>query len=115
MQLPNHLQAYVQSSKLVGYLLSETHTIGKAKAKFFRALGFDETNLEALEQALLNLARTQTVDETVVTVHGTKYVITGLIDTPSGRTVTILTVWIVDTGEDAPRFITARPYKISDR
>lgn len=111
MQIPNHAQAYVQHNKLAGYLLSETHPIGKAKAKFFRALGFDETNLKALEQALLNLAKTHAVHATVTTVHGTKYIIIGAIYTPSGKTVSILTVWIVDTGEDAPRFITARPHK----
>ena len=111
LQLPNHPQAYVQSNKLKGYLLSETHAVGKAKAKFFRELGFNETNLEALEQALLNLARTQAVYETIETVHGAKYVIIGPIETPVEKTVTILTVWIIDTGEEAPRFITARPYK----
>lgn len=111
MQIPNHTQAYVQPNKLTGYLLSETHPIGKAKAKFFRALGFDETTLRALEQALLNLAVTQEVHETTATVHGTKYIIIGAIHTPLGKTVSILTVWIVDTGKDAPRFITARPYK----
>ncbi|MEM9162437.1 MAG: DUF6883 domain-containing protein [Cyanobacteria bacterium P01_F01_bin.4] len=111
MLLPNHPQAYIQPKKLTGYLLSETHAIGKAKAKFFRSLGFNNANVDALEQALLNLAKTQAVYETTTTVHGAKYIIIGPIETPSGRTVTIFTVWIIDTGEDAPRFITARPYK----
>ncbi|WP_391540809.1 DUF6883 domain-containing protein [Halomicronema hongdechloris] len=44
-------------------------------------------------------------------VHGTKYVIIGDLHTPSDRTVTILTVWIIDIGTDSPRFITARPFK----
>ncbi len=109
--LPNHPKAYIQPNKLTGYLLSETHPIGKAKAKFFRGLGFNETTLQSLEQSLLNLARTQEIHETLDAGHGTKYVIIGPIETPSGRTVNILTVWIVDTGEDAPRFITARPHK----
>jgi hypothetical protein len=111
LQLPNRSQAYIQLQKLAGYLLSETHPIGKAKAKFFRGLGFTEANLETLEQALLNLARMGEVNETITTAHGAKYVIIGPIETPIGKTVTILTVWIIDTGEDAPRFITARPYR----
>ena len=45
MQLPNRLQAYIPSEKLSAYLLSETHAVGKAKATFFRALGFNETNI----------------------------------------------------------------------
>ncbi|ESA34445.1 hypothetical protein N836_16850 [Leptolyngbya sp. Heron Island J] len=110
MQLPNYAQAYIQRNKLTGYLLSETHPIGKAKAKFFRNLKFDDTNLDILEQALLKLAQTQSIHETIETVHGIKYIIIGPIETPSSKTVTIFTVWIVDTGEDAPRFITARPY-----
>lgn len=113
MQLPNATQAYIPSNKLKGYLLSETHTVGKAKAKFFRGLGFHETNVGALEQILLHLASTQAVYETIATSHGRKYIIIGPIETPLGKTVTILTVWIVDTGEDTPRFVTARPYKDS--
>ncbi len=110
MQLPNGTHAYVQPNKLTGYLLSEVHDIGKAKAKFFRELGFNKVNPIDLEKALLNLAKTQAVHEIIETVHGTKYVIIGSIETPLGKTVTILTVWIVDNGEDSPRFVTARPY-----
>jgi hypothetical protein len=111
LQLPNGSQAYVQPNKLTGYLLSETHDIGKAKAKFFKGLGFNETNPAVLEQALLNLASVQAVHEIVETVHGKKYIIIGPIETPSNKTVIILTVWSIDKGEDYPRFITARPYK----
>ena len=110
MQLPNRDQAYIQPNKLTGYLLSETHPVGKAKAKFFRGVGFDEANVERLEQGLLTLARTQAVHKTIETVHGKKYVIIGPIETPADRTVTILTVWIVDSGKESPRFVTARPY-----
>ena len=110
MQLPNSTSAYIQSNKLTGYLLSETHKDGKAKAKFFRKLGFSETNLTVFKNTLLDLARNQPVDEVVSSVYGTKYVIIGSIETPSSKVVTILTVWIIDDGEEAPRFITARPY-----
>ncbi|WP_038015561.1 DUF6883 domain-containing protein [Synechococcus sp. PCC 7335] len=113
MQLPNCSQAYIQPNKLTGYLLSQTHDIGKAKAKFFLGVGFSHTNPTPLEQALLNLTKTQGVHEVIETIHGTKYVIIGPIKTPSDKTVTILTVWIIDNGEDSPRFITARPYKDS--
>lgn len=113
MQLPNSAQAYVQPRKLTGYLLSKTHAVGKAKAKFSRELGFNETNLIDLEEALLNLAKTQAVYEIIETVHGLKYVIIGSINTPLGKSVTILSVWIVDTGENTPRFVTACPYKLS--
>ena len=111
MKLPNYEQAYVQPPKITHYLLSETHSVGKSKAKFFRSLGFDESNTELLVQGLLHIVRSYDVAETLTTAHGTKYVIIGDLDTPCDRVVTILTVWIVDTGTDAPRFITARPFK----
>jgi hypothetical protein len=109
MQLPNRLQAYIPSQKLSAYLLSETHAIGKAKANFFRALGFNETNVHLLEHGLLTLAHSATVQEVVSTPHGTKYVIAGLLETPSGASPRIRTVWILEIGEENPRFVTAYP------
>ena len=111
MQLPNCVSAFIEPQKLTRYLLSETHTVGKAKAKFFRALGFNETNVVLLENELLRIAKEVPFDEVMNTVHGPKYVITGEIVTPLGKSITILTVWIINTGEIAPRFVTARPYK----
>lgn len=58
MQLPSKGKAYIPPGKLMGYLLSETHAVGKSKAKFFRALGFDETNVTQLEEGLLAIERT---------------------------------------------------------
>lgn len=110
MELPNRTQAFIQPTKLTGYLLSETHSVGKSKAKFFRNLGFNKDTVSLLEQELLAIARSQEVTETLSTVHGIKYVITGTINAPVGKTVSVLTVWIIDAGEDYPRFVTARPF-----
>lgn len=110
MQLPNQENAFINPTKLTGYLLSETHSVGKSKAKFFRDLGFNEDNVDILEQELLKVARSQEVTETISTEHGSKYVMVGTINTPSGRTVNILTVWIIDIGKENPRFVTARPF-----
>ena len=78
MQLPNRLQAYIPSQKLHAYLLSETHAVGKAKATFFRALGFNETNAHLLEHGLLTLAHSAPVQEVIPSPHGVKYVIEGV-------------------------------------
>jgi hypothetical protein len=43
IQLPHCFQAYIPSENLSAYLLSETHAVEKAKATFFRALGFHPT------------------------------------------------------------------------
>jgi hypothetical protein len=109
MQLPNHLQAYIPPQKLHAYLLSETHAVGQAKAKFFRALGFNETNVSLLEQGLLAIAHGATVQEVVASPHGTKYVLEGVLETPSGTSPLICTVWIRETGEENPCFVTAYP------
>ncbi len=109
MQLPNCLQAYIPSEKLSAYLLSETHAVGKAKATFFRALGFHETNMHLLEHGLLTLAHNAPVQEVVPSPHGVKYVIEGVLETSRGTAPRIRTVWILETGETNPRFVTAYP------
>lgn len=111
MKLPNREQAYIQPQKLTGYLLSETHEVGRFKAKLLRAFGFSEENVAMLEQELLQIAHTQEVQETIATPHGIKYVIDGIIQTPPGRPLQLRTVWIIDTGQTEPRFVTARPLK----
>ena len=64
-QLPNKAKAYIPRRKLMGYLLSETHAVGKSKAKYFRSLGFNETTIGELEHGLLEIARTGQVKERV--------------------------------------------------
>ena len=111
MRLPNKEKAYIPPNKLTGYLLSETHAVGKSKAKFFRPLGFDETTVEQLEQGLLAIAQTNEVRESIALPHGTKYVIDGLLKTPKGTVVRIRTIWILEAEDENPRFITAYPIK----
>jgi hypothetical protein len=79
MQLPNCLQAYMPSAKLSAYLLSETRAVGKAKATFFRALGFNESNIPLLEHGLLTLAHSLPVQDVVPSSHGVKYIIEGVL------------------------------------
>jgi hypothetical protein len=109
MDLPNRNRAYVPREKLTNYLLSETHPVGKSKAKFFRALGFDDSQVGQLEQELLAIAHSQQVDEEEATPHGVKYAIEGPLHTPGGNVVRIRTVWIVEGNETNPRFVTAYP------
>ncbi len=109
MKLPNKEKAYIPISKLIDYLLSETHITGKSKSKFFRKFGFNESNLDMLEQGLLAIAKTQDIVATNISPHGTKYIIDGNLFTPINRFVRIRTVWIVEKDQDAPRFVTAYP------
>ena len=109
MKLPNSDAAYVPYSKLVDYLLSEVHSVGRIKARFFRSLGFDETNADLLEKNLLTICRSEPVTKMVETEHGAKYIIEGALATPSGQMVRVTTVWIIEANERSPRFVTAYP------
>ena len=109
MELPNKSLAYVSIGKIVDYLLSETHVVGKSKAKFFRSFGFDESNIRQFEQGLAHIAKTESVTEITETTYGKKYVIDGELEIPNGDTVRLRTVWIIETGDDIPRLVTAYP------
>ena len=99
----------VSRDKIVDYLLNPTHPDGASKARFFRSFGFAVDNWKALADALKSLAkRSKTVRE-LATKHGRKYIVDGTIDTPTGRSVTVRTVWIMDAGESSRRLVTAYP------
>ncbi len=109
MDFPNRERVSIEQAKLTAYLLSDSHPIGKTKAAFFRAVGFDTSNPLVLEQALRTVALHGEVKQILPSPHGTKYVVTGKVETPSGRKMLLQTVWILEPDQDAPRFVTAYP------
>lgn len=90
-------------------MLSESHTAGKSKAKFFRSFGFDESNLDQFEQGLIGIAQTEMLANATESPYGTKYVIDGELETPNGAIIHLRTVWIIETGDAIPRLVTAHP------
>ena len=109
MTLPNSQYAYIPGEKLTGYLLSDTHAIGKAKARFFQANGYTGTDPDQLARDLLEIARNNDVEQEVRSPHGTKYLVRGILNTPGGMRSAVRTVWIVEPGDDRPRLVTAYP------
>jgi hypothetical protein len=109
MKLPNRDDARLPLRKLTEYLLSVAHPVGRAKAKFFRGLGFDENNAPLLQQGLLAIARNEELIDTVASTHGRKYVVDGELPTPAQGLASIRTVWIVEADDPRPRFVTAYP------
>lgn len=109
MKLPNGNKAIISEDKLIDYILSETHATGKFKAKFFRKLGFNETNVNLLEKQLRKLAKSQEVTDVVSSEYGTKYIIDGAIDTPNRTVAKVRTIWIIEKWETRPRFVTVYP------
>ena len=95
--------------KVRDYLLSPEHPVGRAKARFFGALGFIRAAWPALQRVLLDLAIRGEATLGQSSPHGQKYEVRGIIVGPSGREAQIVTVWIVLTDEDFPRLVTAYP------
>ena len=107
MKLPNHENALVEEQKITAYLLSEENSGGKEA--FFTAFGFTITQWEILKDSLIAHAAEHEIALTSERPHGIKYIIEGEMQTPDGRLPQIRSVWIMDTGKDAPRLVTAYP------
>lgn len=105
----NREKAYVPIAKLKDYLLSETHSVGKSKAKFLRSVGFNEMNVNLLKDSLAAIANSGDVKEAIASPHGVKYIIDGLLKTPTGGAIKMRTIWIINKGQERPRFVTAYP------
>jgi hypothetical protein len=91
--------------------LSETHEDGKHKAIFFTHFGFSVAEWETLSKALLAHAVDHEVTSTLDTQRGKHYVIEGDLQTPSGRSPLVRSVWAIDNNSTIPRLITAYPLK----
>ena len=109
MNLPNGEHAVVEPDKVRDYLLDVAHPDGFGKAVFFTAMGFQREAWEALAEALRQVARNSPVTKSMTSMHGQKYSVDGMVLTPSGQTVMVRTIWIVDKGENRPRLVTAYP------
>ena len=109
MNLPQAEEAVVPQDKIEHYLLNPGHPIGGSKAVFFQRFGFSREQSRVLADALRQHARANPVADSVSDVDGTTYLVEGPLETPSGRQPRLRTVWLVETGQLAPRFITAYP------
>jgi len=105
--LPNSDRAVIDSTKLRYYLLSTSHPVGRFKARFFESLGYSTENWEQIETDIRDLIAVAEARPREKTGYGQKYEVRGAMTGPNGRTAEVVTVWIVLTGEDVPRFITA--------
>jgi hypothetical protein len=109
MNLPRFEDAVIPRRKITDYLLSDTHPRGRHKARVFRALGFSVGEWEVLADALLDHAATNDVVTVEPTALGDRFVVDGIMETPSGRLPMLRSVWFIESGEFIPRFVTAFP------
>lgn len=109
MRLPRAADAVVKEEKLTDYLLSATHPSGRSKARFFLQRGFRREDWEVFARELLRIAASEEVLETVSSPFGTKYVIDGYVQSPTGERSLVRTVWIIEAQDEVPHFVTAYP------
>jgi len=76
---------------------------------FFKSLGYSGHAWEDLRCDLHSLAETEKATLGEQTKYGQKYEIRGTLTGPSGKSASVLTVWIIRWEEDVPRFVTAFP------
>jgi hypothetical protein len=108
VQLPNADQAFVDPAKVRDYLLSPEHPVGRAKARFFAAVGFRQSDWPGLRTALLAHGRAGDAQE-VPSPYGRKFEVQGILQGLGGRQAALVSVWIIVPGEEAPRLVTAVP------
>ena len=109
MKLPASEKLLIEPAKVRDYLLSREHPVGRFKAVFFESLGYSAETWQALEAHLRALAVAGEATLGEQTKYGQKYEVRGTLTGSSGREVSVVTIWIVRWGEDAPRFVTAFP------
>jgi len=109
MKMPNSGQSFVPEQKITDYLLSDAHETGKHKAKFFSSFGFGIADAATFKAALIQHSVVRDIDSEQQTPFGAKYILTCKIQTPDERNPCVVTVWIIETGKEAPKLITAYP------
>jgi hypothetical protein len=109
MKLPNASLALVAKEKVIEYLLNPAHPDNGGKAAFFHSLGFRREEWEVLASAFRGVAGAAEVAEKLESAHGVKYVLEGIMATPSGRAPRVRTIWIIDRSRNCPRLVTAYP------
>lgn len=112
MKLPNRQRSIVPKAKLVDYLLSFIHPVGKDKAEFFTRFGFVAERWELMEQALrLHAEQHDVARVDQSSPLGTHYIIEGQLETPDGRNPFVRVVWFIEFGSEVPHLVTAYPLK----
>ena len=110
MKLPAGGDVLIEERKVLEYLLSRSHPVGRFKARVFAALGFESKNIEAFIVELRRIAAAGEVSEVVETSFGKKFIVPGDLKGPLGE-LPVLTVWFLGRGQERARLVTVRPRK----
>jgi len=102
-------RALIDPSKIRDYLLDLDHPIGRSKAALFLSLGYTRVHWTRLAHDLVWHAREYGAYEVQPNAYGLKYMVSGILRGPLGRSALLESVWIILDGEDFPRLVTAYP------
>jgi hypothetical protein len=108
VKLPKADQVQIDGQKVSDYLLSPAHPVGRFKARVFKALGFDQSNLDAFVAEVRRIAAEGEVAEAGDFEFGRKYTVPGELKGPRGA-ARVVTVWMQASGRDDVRLVTVRP------
>ena len=109
MKLPNGEKPAIDERKIREYLLSTSHPVGRFKARFFAGIGFGVQDWRELSSAIARVAATGEAEHGQASEYGRKYLVSGTLTGPDGRSAEVVSVWIVRPGDDAPRLVTVYP------
>lgn len=109
LRVPNCDQSVIADQKITEYLLNSEHALGKSKAKFFLGRGFTKENINEFKTALKRHVIERDVFEKPITGFGHKYIVKCELVTPDLRNPCIITVWIIEDGQEFPKLVTAYP------
>lgn len=101
-------ESFIASAKLTTYLLNVAHPQGGGKARFFAGQGFSPDRPEELGRALVSHALSNSWIETP-SACGTLLSHSGPLETPSGKTPNVLSVWLDPANGGPTVLITAYP------
>ena len=105
MKLPNAENAFIDVRKLRDYSLSDSHPVGKHKARVFRsALGLTDADWDRLRVMILEAAVASEAELGRTDEYGTRYQLDFSASTNEG-TATIRTAWIVRNETEPPRLL----------
>ncbi|TSD99958.1 adhesin [Skermania sp. ID1734] len=99
----------MEEAKVLGYLLAVDHPVGGGKAANFLAAGYVREDWQRLQADLVQIGRNGEIAARVETQFGVKVVIDGAVNSPSGASIALRTVWISDNSDAVLRLVTAYP------
>lgn len=107
--LPHADHALVDEAKICDYLLSDTHPVGRFKARVFRSLGYTAESWTRLRDDLLHHGQTGSVQRIERSAYGIKVVISATLKSPDGSAKPFRTVWFIPEHSSQAKLVTAFP------